>query len=364
MRNFRGKIAGLIITLMVVGYQGVDALFAREALRASASGVTVGEMPETCPRPEGTQDRGIFCRPFKAQRRLVADAPGISLPANLRGASSVDEADALLTPNTFSHKSKEHSELDCAQCHSVTRDKIEVNEFPLHNACVDCHNFASEMMTPEKSFCGVCHESTSISKSLPALLSFPKERAASEFGYNFSHAAHLKSQPVEPACPQSGDARPAVLMAQAGRQPQCADCHRKIEAAGKPALEMAVETGHAVCFKCHCETPSVSTAMPAMRDCAKCHRIDGPRSPRLFDVVSAFHHGDHELDTRPRKKADAQTPRPADFLCAECHQSTARAAGLNEIRLPEAASCNQCHNGKAGLPGALAKEVVEGLNRR
>jgi hypothetical protein len=103
--------------------------------------------------------------------------------------------------------------------------------------------------------------------------------------------------------------------------------------------------------------------MPGMQDCAKCHQIDGPRPPRLFNIVTAFRHNDHELDTRPIKKAEARAPRPSDFLCAECHQAVVVAGRLNEIKLPELSHCNRCHNAKAGLPDKLKKEVVESLKR-
>lgn len=257
----------------------------------------------------------------------------------------------------FSHKSKKHVELDCAECHKVTSDKIEVKEFPAHDSCVSCHNFAEEMVKHAQTFCGVCHESKTISKSEPALFQFPKPRMSSEFGYNFAHVTHLKFQAVDVECARAGDR-------QAGRQPQCADCHVRTKPESKSATEMTIETGHAACFKCHCEEPRVRPAMPAMRDCAKCHQIDGPHSPQLFNLVKTFRHGDHELDTRPKRKADLRKARAADYLCAECHQAVVAATSLNEIRLPEAASCNRCHNGKAGLPDELAKDVVESLKRR
>lgn len=254
----------------------------------------------------------------------------------------------------FSHKSKKHVELDCAECHEVTSGKIEVKEFPAHNSCVSCHNFAEEMVKHAQTFCGVCHEAKPISKSEPALFQFPKPQASSEFGYNFAHVSHLKFQAVDVECGGRN----------MGRQPQCADCHVRAEPESKSATEMTVETGHAACFKCHCEEPSVRPAMPGMLDCVKCHQIDGSHAPHLFDVVKAFRHSDHELDTRPKRKADLLKARPADYLCAECHQAVVAAKSLDEIKLPEAVGCNRCHNGKVGLPDELAKDVVDSLKRK
>jgi hypothetical protein len=339
---------------MTIGYWGVTASrfplnnqsrTERPPKRATTFRAAEFESPRQAARSGGMSDsaRNSAVWPVTTQDRR-------------RGAGGKQEP--------FSHKSKKHSELGCAECHSLSRDKIEVKEFPAHNACVSCHNFAAEMMTPSGAFCGVCHEPAPISKSSAALLTFPQRKDASDFGYNFSHVGHLKPQPVETVCRQTSDAPATPIAAQTGREPRCADCHKKTEPASKFSQEMTVETGHAVCFKCHCETPSAPAVMPSMHDCAKCHQLDGPKSPRLFNVVGAFHHGDHELDTRPRKKADLRNLRPPDFLCAECHQSVAAATKLNEIRLPEVSRCNQCHNGKAGLPDALAREIVESLNRR
>src|SRR5262245_10463020 len=100
---------------------------------------------------------------------------------------------------------------------------------------------------------------------------------------------------------------------------------------------MTIEMGHVVCFKCHCEELRVCFAMLGMRDCVKCHQIDGARSPRLFNVVKTFRHGDHELDTWPKRKVDLRKARAADYLCAECYQAVVVVASLNEIRLPEVA---------------------------
>lgn len=270
----------------------------------------------------------------------------------------------------FPHGKEKHRTLDCAKCHTLTPERIEVEAWPGHAACVSCHNLAMEAMTKPRIFCGVCHEAGPITKAKPALPRFPRHdegrRAGSDFGVRFSHQAHLKPQAADPACRTTAIGQ----IAAAGRDPGCTDCHRRIDPpAGAP--EMTLETGHAACFKCHCERPvslparqSAMPAMPSMFDCARCHQLAGPRSPRLFDRVREFRHSDHELDTRSRRKADARRARPADYLCLECHQSVATAGGLGEIRLPEERHCLSCHNGQVGLPGALAKEVIERLRRR
>jgi hypothetical protein len=307
MRDSRRKVVGLLFALMVGGYQLVCAFLAE---------------------------------------------------AGAQNPSARQQSPGAREQTTFQHKSKKHSELNCAQCHSVTSDKMEVKEFPPHAACVSCHNFAAEMVIHAYAFCGVCHESKPISKSQPALFQFPKPRSSSDLGYIFSHVSHVKPQSIDVECAQTDGGRAT------GRQPQCADCHPRTAPAGNSATEMMVETGHTVCFKCHCEDPEIKPAMPGMRDCVKCHQIDGPRSPRLFNIVKEFRHSDHELDTRSKRKADLRKARLADYLCLECHEAVVAAESLNEITLPDVGRCNQCHNGKAGLPDRLAKDVLESLMRR
>jgi len=287
-------------------------------------------------------------------------------------APSVPSVPSVLDAARFKHGLQKHRTLACAECHTLTPERIEVEGFPGHAACISCHNLAGEAMTKPRVFCGVCHEARPITKSEPVLLRFPRfsrlgggAGVPSDFGVRFSHPAHLKAQAADPACRATAikQITPAMPSA-AGRTPLCTDCHRRTEPPAAP--EMTLETGHATCFQCHCEQPVKplgQAAMPAMYDCAQCHQLEGMRSPHLFGLVWEFRHQDHELDTRPRRKAEAQAERAPDYLCLECHQAVATAAGLGEIRLPEEGQCLTCHNGRVGLPDVLAKEVVESLRR-
>jgi hypothetical protein len=285
---------------------------------------------------------------------------------------------ALVVPGTpsvqeaarFKHGIEKHRTLTCAQCHTLTPERIEVEAFPGHAACVNCHNLAGEAMTRPRVFCGVCHEARPITKSDPALLRFPRRgeggSVPSEFGIGFSHPAHLKAQSAGPACRATAIKQITLTTpSAAGRSPLCTDCHRRTESPATP--EMTLDTGHTTCFQCHCEQPlkpSGQAVMPSMYECAQCHQLAGARSPRLSGLVREFRHQDHELDTRPRRKAEAQRARAADYLCLECHQVVTTAASLGEIKLPEERQCLACHNGRVGLPDALAREVVESLRRR
>jgi hypothetical protein len=124
---------------------------------------------------------------------------------------------------------------------------------------------------------------------------------------------------------------------------------------------MTVETGHRTCFKCHGEQP---VKPPSMNQCAECHKLDGPHSPHLYNVVKAFKHEEHEFDIRPRKKKDYPLAKAPDYLCSECHASVVAAGALDRIKLPEENHCAECHNGRLGLPDVLAREILDNLRKR
>jgi hypothetical protein len=216
-------------------------------------------------------------------------------------------------------------------------------------------------MTKSDLFCGICHETRAVSKSEPALFQFPKRRLVSDFGTNFSHPAHLKAQALDVECGQTSSHSTQTLT---DRRPQCADCHQKVEPMNINLRELTSETGHAACFKCHCDNPRNRPATPRMYDCAACHQLNGPRPLRLFNLVKGFKHDEHEYDIRPKKKADQQKVKAPDYLCAECHEAVVRATSLKEIRMPKENYCAQCHNGKVGLPDVLTREVIESLKER
>lgn len=252
---------------------------------------------------------------------------------------------------SFPHDRAAHKKLECSNCHSIRAGEIDVKEFPGHADCISCHNFALEVFRKPATFCGTCHQGRAGSRSQPSLFDFPRPRIKSDFGIDFSHTAHMK--PLKAAA--------AHLDLTAGQAARCTDCHRRVEAVRAPLPEMTLEASHAGCFKCHGQSP---IAEPGMRECAECHKLEGPRSPHLFGIVKGFRHEDHTLDTRPRRKSDARAVRPGDLLCAECHKSVAAAASLDDIKLPPKSYCVECHNGRVGLPDRLADEILESLERR
>ena len=272
---------------------------------------------------------------------------------------------------SFPHEKPKHKTLECSKCHSVTPAQPEVEKFPGHASCSSCHNLALESLTKPVLFCGICHDGRPVSRNRSALFRFPKPQVESDFGADFSHPAHMK--PLQ----TSGVDGMSLLVGgevidlssssrfesqlRPGETQRCTDCHRKVEPARVGAPEMTVDTGHRVCFQCHSERP---IKPPSMNQCAECHLLDGSQAPGLFGLVKDFKHADHEFEIRSRKKKDYAVARPPDFLCRECHQSVVVAETLGQIKLPEENYCGQCHNGRIGLPDALAQDVLESLRKR
>jgi hypothetical protein len=271
---------------------------------------------------------------------------------------------------SFTHKRKEHEKVTCNVCHRVTPLQIEVTSFPAHPTCVSCHNFAKEYFTRGTGFCGVCHQGGPTSKASSALYGF-KEKTdrlhalfGSDFGIDFSHEAHRKPLPAsfefQPVTTRPSDLPPAKLTE--GQSARCTDCHQRIKKAMPGENELTIEKGHSTCFQCHGMRPDTGgrANFPYMNDCKECHEIAGPKATHLA-LIREFSHADHEWDIRPRKKADYRVPRPADFLCAECHKSVDQAKQLSDIRMPDESNCSSCHNGRLGLPDVLARDLLDKL---
>ena len=266
---------------------------------------------------------------------------------------------------SFPHGKPKHSTLDCSKCHTISPADIDVKKFPGHAVCVACHNLALESINKPIAFCGICHEQRPgvlITKALPALFQFPKPDVTKQFGDAFSHPTHMKPDAGRDVLANKAVAKQGLDgmgRRDFGPPPKCSDCHHTLVPPMTP--EVSSDTGHKACFQCHNQQP---LAKPSMYQCAECHKLAGPRSPHLYGVVTDFKHSDHDYDIRSKKKADLRIPKPPDYLCAECHQSAASAAGLGAIRLPQESYCNDCHNGKIGLPDPLSQKVLDSLKSR
>lgn len=267
--------------------------------------------------------------------------------------------------SSFDHRSKEHSKINCSACHKVSAAQPEVRDFPGHLQCINCHrhqNFAEQAIVNFSTFCTVCHRGKPISKNAPKMFDFVTRtrQLQSDFGIDFSHVAHRKPLPQDLEVRRFPDSRFRISLSES---PKCDDCHQRIEPRPANAPEMVIEKGHSTCFQCHNEKPQAARpGFPTMNDCGGCHELGGPNSANLFGKVRAFHHADHEFDTRPIRKADFRR-RATDYLCAECHATVDRAEKLSDIKLPQEQTCNLCHNGRLGLPDALEANVLRQLRQ-
>lgn len=297
-----------------------------------------------------------------SRKIVVLSGSLIAVPFLLLGAS-LAFTQSEREKARFPHKSLKHQTVECSQCHSISPAAPDARVFPQHVICLSCHNLAAEAMDRGVAYCGICHRGRAVSKSFPALFQFPKLSVTSDFGTQFSHLAHLKP----PSNPQAAAAPGGLMGLQTAtfqtapiQEPRCSGCHLAVEqpAAGLP--DRTRETGHLACFQCHGEKP---IKPPSMHQCKDCHKLEGPRAPRLFGIVKGFRHQGHTYDLRPKKKRDLSLSKPVDYLCAECHQTVAMAERLSDIRLPEEAYCGQCHNDRIGLPDRLAEDVLNSLRK-
>jgi hypothetical protein len=249
----------------------------------------------------------------------------------------------------FAHLEPQHVTLECRECHALEPNRADIHKMPGHAACAGCHNFAAEAIDRAEAFCGGCHTSREASQDRPSLYDFPKQHDSHDFGDLFSHIAH-KNAGTATRCEAPG----------AAAQSQCADCHAPIPVPAGQKPDKGMEASHTFCFACHCEAPRGYTAAqknlnPSRNDCAVCH-VAHEAQPTLLTSVPDFRHADHLFDTRPRRKDASPVSHDPDILCVECHRTAALSSHLDQIRQPEAATCNSCHTGKPGLPDPLTAE--------
>ena len=290
---------------------------------------------------------------------LGACAIGLSSPTR---ADEKGEAWQRGGRTGFDHGSKMHSKIDCSACHKVSREQPDVKVFPGHAQCIVCHNFASETVISFANYCGVCHADKPVSQRDSKMFDFVTrtQQQRSDFGIDFSHVAHRKPLPQDLQVMRYPGSKYRINLSQS---PRCDDCHARLEPRPANAPEMVVEKGHSSCFQCHGDGPHPSPAnFPTMNQCAGCHELGGSGPASLSGKVPAFHHADHEFDTRPIRKIDFRK-RPPDYLCAECHATVDRAEQLSDIKLPQEQTCRLCHNGRLGLPKALGADVLQQLRR-
>lgn len=228
---------------------------------------------------------------------------------------------ARLRYSDFEHASRSHLALDCASCHKVESvSRINVTEFPDHDACISCHRVQFFAAGARPQICTVCH--TVVSPRNDARFQFPKPNVASDFTGIFPHDKHqYVIARVVPAHPQRSLPNGAQFVnasftanqtakqtasqtksqtATPPRDPNeildsCATCHATdrterdapadwIKDTATAGTFKTSPTGHASCFNCHWQEQK-----PVAFDCAGCHGIVAPgKNPNAATTRAAF----------------------------------------------------------------------------
>ncbi len=166
--------------------------------------------------------------------------------------------------------------LDCAYCHTVTKEKQEVGVFPntkpgnnkTHSACTDCHDFTGRQAVVSGVFpamCVICHSNNQASVAVMKknLRAFPNSGVVeSQFGDFFSHKTHKDYLDKF----------------------NCSECHTAnhapvtiISAKFDKGVKMS-NPEHPSCFTCHFDEKTINKKNPTFAlNCIGCHADLNPK---------------------------------------------------------------------------------------
>ena len=166
--------------------------------------------------------------------------------------------------------------LDCAYCHTVTKEKQEVGVYPntkpgdnkTHSACTDCHDFTGRQAVVSGVFpamCVICHSSnqSGVAVMKKNLRAFPNAGVVeSQFGDLFSHKTHKDYLDKF----------------------NCSECHTAnnapvtiITAKFDKGVKMS-NPEHPSCFTCHFDEKTVTKKNPTYAlNCVGCHADMNPK---------------------------------------------------------------------------------------
>jgi hypothetical protein len=199
--------------------------------------------------------------------------------------------------------------LHCAACHALDAGGAPRSASADHRPCSDAGCHAEEFRSLKPTICAGCHIGAEPFRPLQA--DVPRN-PWSEFGVEFSHAAH-----------------------QARASRACDACHVGIPA----GPERRLGNGHASCAGAGCHAHQGGAA-PAFDACASCHVLgllpdrDAAQTHRAWSVTQRFRHARHARDAGG-----------AALACERCHAGVAEAATIAAIRPPAKPTCAPCHDG-------------------
>jgi hypothetical protein len=248
---------------------------------------------------------------------LYADRllPQTSFEANAQGRGQ-----AKSKYGSFTHKSHtgevkvpgtdQTQKLDCAYCHTVTKEKQAVAAYPntkpgdsrTHSACTDCHAFTGRQSVVSGAFpamCLICHSSnvTASAAMKKNLRGFPNPAVElSQFGDAFSHKSH-KDYLDKFNCSECHvmNQEPVTILGQkfdkgvamsSPSHPNCFTCHFDEKTVTKKSPTYALN-----CIGCHASLTPAKGRAPDPAVLSFKRRVVEPVAPE-----KPFSHEDHSSD--------------------------------------------------------------------
>ncbi len=227
--------------------------------------------------------------------------------------------------------------LDCASCHTITREKPDVAAYPntkpgdskTHSACTDCHEFTGRQAVVSgvmPAMCLICHSSnvTASAAMKKNLRGFPNPTVeVSQFGDAFSHKTHKDYLDKF----------------------NCSECHTLNQApvtilgAKFSKGEVMSSPGHPGCFTCHFDEKTITKKSPTFAlNCVGCHADLKPAKGKAPDPAVLFF-----------KRRVVEPVAPAKPFSHEDHSSDGAVKGVsinNGVRgkvSNQTKECMSCH---------------------
>lgn len=259
---------------------------------------------------------------------LAALAAGVTLSARGDAAPPKLPKDAADLTKPFAHEThlaqliKDGSRAyTCADCHTLPAAKGETKAsypicesarmpYPNHDACIGCHPTA--FFVRPLVICTNCHTEVAITHKVDL-----KEQTGAQapLRTDFDHRLHLDPK--------------LRVKKKFGFNKDCSFCHGFIKGGEQVSLP-----AHAQCCECHTK----EDVEPNINDCAGCHkRPASEANPR--SMVRRFSHADHKLDPTTG----------ASLECLRCHFDVPKATKVATLRLPQMATCVECHQGEVAF---------------
>jgi hypothetical protein len=234
----------------------------------------------------------LFCATVAALLYGDRLLPAISFEAGAQGKGA-----AKSKYGSFTHKSHtgeikipgtaKTQKLDCAYCHTVTKEKQDVAAYPntrpgnneTHSACTECHEFTGRQAVVSgvlPAMCVICHSSNvaAVPVMKKNLRGFPNPAVeVSQFGDQFSHKSH-KDYLDKFNCSEchTANTEPVTILGQK---------FSKGEAMSSPS--------HPSCFTCHFDEKTVTKKSPTFAlNCVGCHADLKPAKGKAPDPAVLF----------------------------------------------------------------------------